>query len=228
MGVFREEYGEDASQHHFSRIDTFTSDIHLRIRGWRLTFTHTTTPQNDASELEDEAVHRRKPEQWTDYPEPEDVEFCISPQQSVSDVDDEESASDVEDEASSPEPQELSTTDERDEEFEDDQKDDEPPEADSPESQLLSPLHESLPALDDHQADGPLEADSPEQRPLSTLHQSNPLGIDNEQQYDESIDFKQSWTSNGSFHSNSRNSNLAPASGNADFFLPRTNEAIFF
>lgn len=64
-------------------------------------------------------------------------------------MDDEESASDVEDEASSPEPQELSTIDECDEEFEDDQKDDEPPEADSPESQLLSPLHESLPALDD-------------------------------------------------------------------------------
>lgn len=49
--------------------------------------------------------------------------FCISPQQSVSDVDDEESASDVEDEASSPEPQELSTIDECDEEFGDDQKD---------------------------------------------------------------------------------------------------------
>ena len=145
---------------------------------------HTTTPQNDASESDD-AVHRRKPEQWTDYSKSEDVEVCTSPEQSVSDVDDEESASDVVDEASSPEPQEFSTIYECDQEFEDGQQDDEPREADSDEPQQISPLHESHTEFDDQQDDEPLEADGPKPQPLSTFHQSHPAEFDDEQQDDE-------------------------------------------
>ena len=146
---------------------------------------YTTTPQNDASESGDEAVHRRKPEQRTDYSRSEDVEICTSPGQSVSDVDDEESASDVDDEASSPEPQELSTIYECDEEFEDNQQDDEPREADSPKPQQLSPLHKPHPEFNNQQDNEPLEADSPEPPRLSTLHYSHLLDFDDEKQDDE-------------------------------------------
>ena len=145
---------------------------------------HTTTPQNDASGSDDEAVHRRKPEQWTDYSKSGDVEVCTSPEQSVSDVDDEESASDVADEASSPEPQELSTIYECDDEFEDGQQDDEPREADSDGPQQLSPFHESHTEFDE-QDEEPVEADGPESQRLSTLHQSYPAEFDDEQQDDE-------------------------------------------
>ena len=87
---------------------------------------HSITSQNDALESKDEAVDRRKPEQWADYSESEDVEFCISPQQSVSDVDDEPL------EIDSPEPQKLSSLHESHLEL-DDHQDGEPLGADRPE-----------------------------------------------------------------------------------------------
>lgn len=146
---------------------------------------HTTLPQNDDSESDDESVHRHKPEQWIDYSKPEDVEVCTGREKSVSDVDDEESASDVVDEASSPEPQELSTIYECDQEFEDGQQDDEPREADSDKPQQLSPLHESHTEFDDQQDDVPLEADSPEPQRLSIPHPSHPAEFEDEQQDDE-------------------------------------------
>lgn len=145
----------------------------------------TTTPRNDAPEWGDEAVHRRKSEQWNDYTESEDVEICISPEQSVSDVDDEDSASEVDDGVSSPESQELSTTYERDKEFEDDQQNNEPGEADSPEPKKLSPFHESHAECDDEQDCEPLEIDGTEPRRLSNLNQFQPLEFDDKQQHDE-------------------------------------------
>lgn len=136
---------------------------------------HAITSQNDPLESEVEAVHRRKPEQWIDYSESDDIEVC---KQSVSDVDDE---------ASSPEPQELSTIYEGKEEFKNGEQNDEPLEIDSPEPQKLSSLHESHPELDNYQDGEPLEADSPEPRRLSTLHHFDPAEYDDDTQDDESI-----------------------------------------
>ena len=156
-------------------------------------------PQNDASELEDEAL-RCKPQQWIDHSESEDAPSCTPPQRSSPDVDGEalspeprepssiyergdvpsctppqQSSSDVDDEVLSAEPREPSSIYERGEEFvEGGQQDDEPREANSFESQQLSPINQYCPEFDDYKMDDEsVEADSPEPRRLFPVHRSH-------------------------------------------------------
>lgn len=177
---FSEEYGERASSIIVSRestpplLATSISEFDDEDDA------HTTTPQNDAEELEDEVIHRCKPEQWVDYSESEDVELRTSLLQS---------ASDVGDETFSPDLLKFSTIYECDEEVDDEQQEDKPVEAQSLEPRQLSPLYQSLPEFaDGERDDGLLEADSPEPEQLSTLHQSHPAEMDDDQQDDQSVD----------------------------------------
>ena len=220
------EYGADSTISHESTplpasISEFEDDgIH-------------NNPQNDASELEDEAF-RCKPQQWIDHSESEDVPSCTPPQRSSLDVDGEalspeprepssiyerddvpsctppqqsssdvdhqalnpeprepssinergdvpsctppqQSSLDMDDEVLSPDPREPSSIYERGEEFvEGGQQDDEPREANSPESQQLSPLNQYYPEFDDYEMDDEsVEADSPEPRRLFPVHRSH-------------------------------------------------------
>lgn len=135
------------------------------------------TPQDEDLESEDE-TDRGKPEQWTSYSESENIEFCSSPEQSDSDVE----------EAFSHEPRELFTIYECDEDVEDDQQYDEPAEANSPESQQLSPLHQShLEFCSDHRNDEPFEAESPEPRRLSQFRLESPVPEHDDDEKDDEL-----------------------------------------
>ena len=124
-----------------------------------------TPPQQSSSDVDDEAVSPEPREPSSIY-ERGDVPSCTPPQQSSSDVDDE---------ALSPEPREPSSIYERGEGFVGGgQQDDEPREANSPESQQLSPLNQYYPEFDDYEMDDEsVEADSPEPRPLFPVHRSH-------------------------------------------------------
>lgn len=165
--------------------------------------------QNDASELEDKEV-RRKPQQWIEYPKPEEFEVCTTPlQQSTLDVDDEafgpeprplspvhQSDPEFDDnlkddgplEANNSEPREFFAIDECDEDFDNEKQNEEPTETHSPEPREPFTIDECDEELDDEQQnEEPIEANSPEPQHPSPVRQS-PADFDDDKNYDEPLE----------------------------------------